>query len=261
MKRLILALLLLTSLGCMRTASVMGQGAVMPQIYPFRTATGAVASGYKVCFFATGTTTPQAIYSNRTLTTAITQPVTLDSGGYPSVSSSRVQIFYQPLGYKVILYTAGTNCASMSGSANWTIDPSFDYGQEVEAAIDATVAALPTFASGTFTPTCTAITNLASDTEAVHMYMRVGSTVMVHGLVTVDPTAGSAVTSMRCTLPIASDTSPGNRIRGNGHYGNVGSPFTLGITTGANDEAYIDWYTGTDHASASIYLSYMYSIH
>lgn len=211
MKRLILAVLLLTSLGCMRTASVMGQGAVMPQMHPLRTATGAVASGYKLCFFATGTTTAQAVYSNRTLVTAITQPITLDAGGYPSVNGSRVQIFYQPLGYKVTLHASGTVCsgggANMS-SANWTIDPSFDYGQEIEAAVDA----VPTITQGRYTPTLAGVANVAAITGGTNyfMYTRINTHVHVSGQISVDPTAAAPTgTSFTISVPIASAFSGG----------------------------------------------------
>lgn len=60
-------------------------------------------------------------------------------------------------------------------------------------------------ASGTYTPTVTAVTNVDSVSAAVVRWMRVGNCVTVFGSVTVDPTAASTLTIFRMSLPIASN--------------------------------------------------------
>lgn len=67
--------------------------------------------------------------------------------------------------------------------------------------------------SGTYTPTLTNTTNIASSTAAACQYMRVGSVVTVSGTVTIDPTATGRIV-MGFTLPIASNFSAANQCGG-----------------------------------------------
>lgn len=60
---------------------------------------GAALAGGKLYCYAAGTTTHQAVYSNAALTSAISQPVTLDSSG-------RATIFLQAKAYKFLLHTS-----------------------------------------------------------------------------------------------------------------------------------------------------------
>lgn len=71
-------------------------------------------------------------------------------------------------------------------------------------ASDITVAT-PTVLSGVYTPTFTAVANVATVSGFQAQYMRVGSVVTVSGKVTVDPTNNGQTTTYRITLPIASD--------------------------------------------------------
>lgn len=67
--------------------------------YPqFLDATPEVRSGAKLFFYAAGTSTKLDTYSDRTLSTPNTNPVVLNSAGYPSVD-----IYLQDLDYKVVL--------------------------------------------------------------------------------------------------------------------------------------------------------------
>jgi hypothetical protein len=58
---------------------------------------------------------------------------------------------------------------------------------------------------GTWTPTWTGVANVASVTPNLCMYIRVGDLVAFCGSVFIDPTADSTFTSLRGTLPIASN--------------------------------------------------------
>lgn len=71
-------------------------------------------------------------------------------------------------------------------------------------ASDITVAT-PTILGGTYTPTLTNTTNVASSTAFVCQYMRVDGIVTVSGKVTIDPSSNGAVTVIGMSLPIASD--------------------------------------------------------
>ncbi|HMM68293.1 MAG TPA: hypothetical protein PKC03_15260 [Dokdonella sp.] len=58
--------------------------------------------------------------------------------------------------------------------------------------------------SGTWTPSVSAVTNVASSTAYLCRYSRVGNTVTVSGVVDIDPTAADTGTIFDLTLPIAS---------------------------------------------------------
>jgi hypothetical protein len=73
--------------------------------------TPAAYNGGKLYFYATGSSTPQPVYSDEALGSAITQPVTLNSAGRPST-----QVFLQNLPYKVVLTDA-------NDAVIWTADP------------------------------------------------------------------------------------------------------------------------------------------
>lgn len=68
-----------------------------------------------------------------------------------------------------------------------------------------TTTATPAVSSGTYTPTSSTKTNVASDTPTLHQWMRVGNVVTVSGACSVTPTAGSALTQLNLTLPVASN--------------------------------------------------------
>lgn len=59
--------------------------------------------------------------------------------------------------------------------------------------------------SGTYTPTLTAVANVAASTAYVTQYLRVGAVVTVSGHVQLTPTAANTDTRLRMTLPIASN--------------------------------------------------------
>ena len=78
-------------------------------------ATPAVRAGAKLFFYEAGTSTKLNTYSDRTLSTANTNPVVLNSAGFPSVD-----IYLQDLDYKVVL--APSTDTDPPASAIWTAD-------------------------------------------------------------------------------------------------------------------------------------------
>ena len=124
---------------------------------------------------------------------------------------------------------------------------------------------LTTIDYGTYTPTGTAVTNVASITPATASYMRVGNKVFVWGSASVDPTAGSGLFRFRLTVPIASNfAAVGDLI---GTFGNDGSGSDLGfgvtklIADTTNDAADVTGILTTAlHGATTIYYHYSYTV-
>jgi hypothetical protein len=64
---------------------------------------------------------------------------------------------------------------------------------------------LPVLDAGTYTPTSTDDTNVDDSTTFQCQYLRVGATVTVSGKVEIDSTAGTTLTRVDLSLPVASD--------------------------------------------------------
>jgi hypothetical protein len=68
--------------------------------------------------------------------------------------------------------------------------------------------------SGTYTPTLTNTTNVASSTAVACQYMRVGNVVTVSGYVTIDPTLAITDTVLDMSLPVASNLGSARQVGG-----------------------------------------------
>ena len=77
---------------------------------------------------------------------------------------------------------------------------------------NAAVGALPVLASGTYTPTLTNSTNVASSTAFQCNYLRVGNIVIVSGRVSITVTTANSSTTLLMTVPIASAMSDANAV-------------------------------------------------
>lgn len=78
------------------------QAPLMPEAFPqYLSSTGAPLAGGTLTFDAAGTTTPQAVYSDATLSTPLANPYTLDSTGRPPLG-----IYLSAVAYKIILKDA-----------------------------------------------------------------------------------------------------------------------------------------------------------
>lgn len=98
-------------------------GFAQTQVAPFLTpapqffdANGNPLTGGKVCFFAAGTTTPQATYSESTGTTLNANPVILNSAGFPQSGA----IFLTSAAYKIVTSasTANSQCSPAVSSVD-----------------------------------------------------------------------------------------------------------------------------------------------
>lgn len=121
-----------------------------------------------------------------------------------------------------------------------------------------TLQGLPTIAHGTYTPTLTNTTNVAASTHSTAaQYLRIGNTVTVSGVVTIDPTAaGSTVLDM--SLPIASNLASVGNLAGTC---NAPNPNEAGAVLGeiTNDRARIQ-FTAVSTTNNAWYYHYTYRI-
>jgi hypothetical protein len=109
-------------------------------------------------------------------------------------------------------------------------------------------------ASGTYTPSATAVANVDSATPGLAKYLRVGNIVHVSGSIVVDTTAGApTVTRLRLSLPIASALTNSNQLDGVlcADSSVNWSGFVLGDA--ANDAAELYWNVYTSNAQTYRY--------
>jgi len=76
----------------------------------------------------------------------------------------------------------------------------------------------PIIESGTYTPTVAGLANVDATTANECQYMRVGNVVTVSGRIQVDATASGTLTTVRCSLPIASTFTNEWNLGGAGSY-------------------------------------------
>jgi hypothetical protein len=90
--------------------------------YTFLTDAGAPASGYKLCTYAAGTSTPQSTWADSGLVTLNANPVIMNTAGRASNGSSEVGIYFSGLNYKLVFRQPGTTTDCTTGSIVWTAD-------------------------------------------------------------------------------------------------------------------------------------------
>ena len=107
--------------------------------------------------------------------------------------------------------------------------PESDYAETGDVAgiaiavsdLEAALAALPTLASGTYTPTLTGQANVAASTPSSCKYIRVGNIVTVSGSLAVTATSATVQTVLGISLPIASNLGATTDLAGSGASGGV----------------------------------------
>lgn len=115
------------------------------------------------------------------------------------------------------------------------------------------VDAVPTLASGSYTPTGTTVTNLDSITPGLATWTRVGDIVSVAGFFAVNHTANGAQTVARLSLPVASALAAQDDLGGAcGAEDNLGGMVEADDT---NNEALFRWQAPT---SATRFIGYSY---
>lgn len=113
-------------------------------------------------------------------------------------------------------------------------------------------------ASGTWTPTLTAITNISASSGQLSQWIRVGNVVTVSGSVGITPTASGTTTEIRLSLPIASNFTVVSNCAGSANNAIGTSPAVIRPDT-ANDEAILSFQSiGT--VNANMYFQFGYVI-
>lgn len=126
----------------------------------------------------------------------------------------------------------------------------------------ATLTGLPTISSGTWTPTLTNTTNITGSTAFTSYFVRVGSNVYCAGPVSIDPTAGSVLTTLTMTLPIASNftlttQAAGTANRGGSTAANIGA--LINSVSGASTVT-LSYLNDADAANRTWNFTFMYTI-
>jgi hypothetical protein len=114
-----------------------------------------------------------------------------------------------------------------------------------------------TVTAGTYTPTITAISNVDATTSYLARYIQIGATVAVMGRVDVDATVASASTTIRISLPVASNL---------GVINDLGGTFSVNLATGgvvygdaASNLAEVYWAAGGTTNAGGGY-AFMYTV-
>lgn len=115
-----------------------------------------------------------------------------------------------------------------------------------------------THTQSTYTPTITNSTNVAASGAVSSLYIRFGSTVIVYGRMTIDPTIAASATEVGISLPVASNLASDSDLSGTCNNGGAGSAcFIQGDV--ANDRAFLRE-VPTSASNEVVVFTFMYQI-
>jgi hypothetical protein len=114
--------------------------------------------------------------------------------------------------------------------------------------------------SGTYTPTLTNVTNVASSSSAQCQYSRVGNTVTVSGMLQLDPTSASVSTVLGISLPIASNFTLFTHCSGAAAAKGSASLSGAIVADTANDRANLQFINTADIANNFWHFEFTYTI-
>lgn len=119
---------------------------------------------------------------------------------------------------------------------------------------------IPRLASGTYTPTLTAVANVAAKTAYACQVLRVGISVTVSGQVDIDPTAGATLTQLGISLPLASALTAASQCAGTAVAPAVAGYAAAIRGDATNDRAELAFTAGADAANRAWYFSFTYQL-
>lgn len=118
--------------------------------------------------------------------------------------------------------------------------------------------AIPSLASGTYTPTLTNVANLDGSTAYQCQYLRVGNVVTVSGKVDIDPTLNATTTQLGISLPIASNFGAREDCAGAGACNTIAQSAAIRADF-TNDRAEVD-FISTTTLSSGMFFSFTYEV-
>jgi hypothetical protein len=113
--------------------------------------------------------------------------------------------------------------------------------------------------NGSYTPTGTSVSNVASFTTNVTRYVRVADTVHVFGQITMTPTLGATMQG-RIDLPVASNLANAFELAGTGVAWNTGLPVMCSITGDAANNAALFRVGNTSGSGVAIDFTFSYTV-
>lgn len=119
------------------------------------------------------------------------------------------------------------------------------------------------FASGTYTPTLTNVSNVAASTAFPCQWLRVGNVVTVSGIVQIDPTSASTLVALGVSLPIASNFTNIEDCAGTTTRDSTGNnPKIPGFVSAdvTNDRAQFNYVPDTDATNLTVYFHFTYEV-
>ena len=119
---------------------------------------------------------------------------------------------------------------------------------------------VPTLEADTYTPTLTAVANVAAQTAYVCQYARVGATVTVSGQVAIDPTAATTLTRLGISLPIPSSLTAAQQCGGTAAQPDLAGAVAAIRGDATNDRAELAYTTGADVANRLWAFSFTYRV-
>jgi hypothetical protein len=153
---------------------------------------------------------------------------------------------------------AGSDTAIFNGGTSGSFrvtDRGLPYGTSIHnnaGAVTGTTSQYIT--SGTYTPTLTAVTNIASSTSDVSQWTRVGNVVTVSGVITAAATAAAgSFTELGVSLPIASAMTLTTQLGGAGQVQTFG--YSVGCYADAtNDRASLQWISNSTASNLTAFM-------
>lgn len=112
---------------------------------------------------------------------------------------------------------------------------------------------------GTYTPTITAVSNVASSTANVTHYTRLGNAVHVWGQIGLAPTL-SGTMQARIDLPVASDITNAHQLAGVGAAWNSGAPLLCNITGDATNNAALFRVANSSGVAVTVDFNFSYPV-
>jgi hypothetical protein len=159
-----------------------------------------------------------------------------------------------------VIRADGTGGSTVQASTVFVTDDGRLYGSAIHNNAGAVTGTTNQYvASGTYTPTLTAVNNVAASTAYVCNWIRVGNVVTVSGKIDVDPTAVSAI-SIGVSLPIASNFTAVGNAGGTGARIESGAIVVAVVTPDTtNDRVQID-FIPTSGSNLDVYFHFTYLI-